>query len=210
LRKYGCSFEQWQAVRDIGRGMGVGAYRTPLGAFRSQRNNAKARGIGWELTFWQWWCVWQSSGRWEQRGRGDGYVMCRNGDLGPYAVDNVFIATAAENSADGQAYRRKDSDLPIGVSRTRSGRFAAIRRGDHLGTFGTPEAAHAAYLVGVRNKPKRQHGDVPRGYTQRGGKFCAYVYDGKKYIHLGTFSTADEAHAAHLAARAQRLDARAA
>jgi hypothetical protein len=149
LRSHGCTFEQYCHVREMGRAMtaaGVHYERTPLGAFGRQRFNAKTRGIGWELTFWEWWTIWQQSGHWEQRGRGNGYVMCREGDSGPYAVGNVFIATAAKNSSDGQRKRRRDKSLPIGVSRTKSGRYLAQRSKKCLGTYDTPELAYAAYL----------------------------------------------------------------
>ena len=35
-------------------------------------------------------------GNWEERGRGHGYQMCRVRDAGPYAVNNVYIATGPE------------------------------------------------------------------------------------------------------------------
>lgn len=154
LRKYGCSWEQMAEVKKVSRAMkkaGRGFFSRPMGAFTSQRHNAGNRGIGFELTFWQWWCIWQESGHWAERGRGQGYVMCRRGDVGPYAVGNVFIAKAAENSAEGQNYKRLDPTLPMGVKRTKSGRYRAFRSLNgqklHLGTHDTPELAHAAYLM---------------------------------------------------------------
>jgi len=151
LKKYGCTFRQWQELRDLGRAMkanGAGVYRTPLGAFRSQRRNAYERGIGWKFNLWQWWQVWQQSGLWEQRGRGQGYVMRRIGDQGDYEPGNVFIGKATENSSEG---RGKNNPLPIGVRKTKSGRYVAHRSINgvklRLGTHDTPELAHAAYLM---------------------------------------------------------------
>lgn len=151
LLRFGCSLAQLHKVRAIGSKMmkaGVGRARTPIGAFKSQKNNAKTRGIGWELNFWQWWTVWQTSGHWESRGRGQGYVMCRKGDEGPYAVGNVFIAPATENSS---VKKTKTSGLPMGVTCVRGKRFVAHRmiNGEkhRLGTFDTPELAYAAYLA---------------------------------------------------------------
>lgn len=153
LMKWGCTFAQWQHLRDVGQEMlsaGRGLYQTPLRAYQSHRNNAKNRAIEWQLTLWQWWTIWQESGHWGDRGRGVGYVMCRYGDMGPYSPENVFVASAAQNSSDGQRRRRKDPSLPIGVRRTDSGKFEAHRSigGQHryLGLFLTPGAAHAAYL----------------------------------------------------------------
>jgi hypothetical protein len=69
--------------------------------FFSQRLAARNRGIGWELTFRQWWRIWKESGHWEQRGRNNGqYVMARYGDRGPYSVDNVKIVTVDINLAE--------------------------------------------------------------------------------------------------------------
>jgi hypothetical protein len=66
--------------------------------YKSQRNAAKKRGIGWELTFEQWWSIWRKSRRWNQRGRyPDQYCMARLYDTGPYAVGNVKIVTGHSN-----------------------------------------------------------------------------------------------------------------
>ena len=80
-------------------------YRSPLGAFRSQKINARRRGIAWEMTFADWWRIWDVSGKWSQRGRGQGYVMARKGDTGPYSVDNVYIATSSQNIKDSYIFR---------------------------------------------------------------------------------------------------------
>lgn len=67
-------------------------------AYIQQRQNAKNRGIGWELTLDQWWAIWEQSGKWEQRGKfKGGYVMGRPGNLGPYAVGNVVVCSHREN-----------------------------------------------------------------------------------------------------------------
>ncbi len=92
LEKRGCTWKQYVALR---------AMRRPTRAFSQQRRNASDRGIRWELTLWEWWCIWKESGHWEERGRdGGAYVMCRFGDVGPYAVDNIYIATSNQNGRD--------------------------------------------------------------------------------------------------------------
>lgn len=137
LKKWGCTYAQYLEIQ---------ALRKPTLAFTRQRRNARERGIEWQFNLWQWWTVWQESGHWEHRGRGQGYVMCRYGDIGPYAVDNVFIAPAIENSSEKAI---KQSGLPIGVS-LRKDSFRVYRMIDgkkhYLGTYGTPSRAHAAYL----------------------------------------------------------------
>jgi hypothetical protein len=140
LKQWGCNWDQYVALRDM---------KKPTRCWSSQRSNAAKRGIGWELNLWQWWSIWQQSGKWSERGRGQGYVMCRVGDCGPYAIGNVFIAPARENSSDRVG---KKSGLPIGVIREkRTGGFIAQRAINgvkyYLGTHPTPELAHAAYLA---------------------------------------------------------------
>jgi hypothetical protein len=96
----GMSRAQWKEFVAMGRAIiasGGHMERTPLGAFRRQKANAATRGISWRLTFLQWWDIWQRSGHWDDRGRGHAYAMCRYGDKGPYAVNNVYIATNAQN-----------------------------------------------------------------------------------------------------------------
>ena len=140
LKTWGCNFDQYIELRDM---------KKPTRNFASQRKNAAKRGIGWELNLWQWWSIWQQSGKWSQRGRGQGYVMCRNEDVGPYAIGNVFIATARENSSEK---KQKKSGLPIGVHKNKRCRgYTAARQINgkklRLGSHPTPELAHAAYLA---------------------------------------------------------------
>lgn len=73
----------------------------PSRYFQQQMNNARIRGIPFELTFADWWKLWVDSGKWNVRGRGHGaYVMSRHGDVGPYALGNVSIKLADENNSE--------------------------------------------------------------------------------------------------------------
>ncbi len=103
VRKWGCAFSEYQTLRDM---------KKPTRAFASQRNAARHRGIGWELTLWDWWLIWQESGKWEQRGRGFGYVMARFGDIGPYARGNVEIIPQPQNIKDGWVNRPRSMRKP--------------------------------------------------------------------------------------------------
>lgn len=151
LEKHGCTVDQHKELRRIGREhveAGGSRYTGPIGAFISQRSNARHRGIPFEIKLWEWWTIWQASGRWEERGRGNGYMMCRFNDTGPYAVGNVYIGTGCENSS----VANRKADLPIGVQATPTkGKYRAQRMvsGEmhYLGTFSSPELAHAAYLA---------------------------------------------------------------
>lgn len=135
----GITWDQYNAVRTDNKA---------LKKFINQRNDAARRGIAFELSLWQWWTVWQDSGFWSARGLGQGYCMCRIGDVGPYAVGNVFIAPQIQNLHTQK--RHANRELPLGVRRQGS-KFLSYRqvagRKRYLGTFKTADAAHAAYLA---------------------------------------------------------------
>ena len=82
---------------------------TPRGDYSGHKYRAARRGIGFLLTFEQWWAVWKPN--WSSS-KDDSYHMCRTGDRGPYAVGNVRIDTREANRAE-QILRRD----------TKSGRF---------------------------------------------------------------------------------------
>lgn len=109
----------------------VGAIR----AYNEQRRNAEMRGVGWEMTIYEWWGVWEKSGKWSQRGRAKGqYVMARAGDEGPYKLGNVRIATTGENMREAADVRRerckKDTSDDVEDLHTfiMSGRLALFER----------------------------------------------------------------------------------
>lgn len=82
--------------------------------FIRQRNNAKNRGIAWEMTFRQWWDIWQKSGHYaDLKGIGT-YCMARLADGGPYAANNVYICTFAQNAHD-QYFSGKQRKKPIAI-----------------------------------------------------------------------------------------------
>lgn len=150
LERYGCTFAQHKMLIDMAIGMPI--YRSPCRAYVGQRNNAYKRGIEWKLTLWEWWCIWEKSGKWGCRGRGQGgYVMARKGDAGGYEVGNVFICLATENNSETP---QKKSGLPRGVSKRVVGNYVAFvahkmigGEKHRLGSFKTPDAAHNAYLA---------------------------------------------------------------
>ncbi len=75
--------------------------KSPRGCWVVQKSNAKRRGIPWELSFEDWWEIWEQSGKWKERGRkADDYVMSRKQDIGGYAKDNVVIIKSKNNSAE--------------------------------------------------------------------------------------------------------------
>lgn len=94
--RWGMSREGVKAISPLARS----DKNHPFAPYIQQRNNAARRGIEWRFKFASWWAIWVDSGKWEQRGRGQGYVMARWADDGPYSPENVYICTAGENSKD--------------------------------------------------------------------------------------------------------------
>jgi hypothetical protein len=71
--------------------------KTARAKFHSQKNAAKKRGIGWELTFKQWLEWWGAD--LDNRGqRAWNLQMQRFGDVGPYAMDNIRKGHPKQNS----------------------------------------------------------------------------------------------------------------
>ena len=101
IKRHGCTLEDYNNLLSIGKKMmadGQPRRRTPCGAFTQQKNSANQRGITWNLKLWDWWQIWEKSGKFYQRGRhSDEYVMCRFKDKGGYEVGNVYIATVTHN-----------------------------------------------------------------------------------------------------------------
>lgn len=68
-------------------------------AYRTQKCNAKKRGIDFLLTFDEWWSLWKDY--FHMRGRGaNGLCMARHNDCGAYSIENVYITTNLGNLKD--------------------------------------------------------------------------------------------------------------
>ncbi len=96
IRKYGMTFAQYKKINPDSSDY----YGSPIGKHRRQLQNARNRDIEWNLTFAEWWEIWQQSGKWQERGRGRGYVMSRYEDKGAYVVGNVRIIPGPENNSE--------------------------------------------------------------------------------------------------------------
>lgn len=74
--------------------------------FHIHRWNAKMRSVDFSLSFGEWLGIWIASGKILRRGcRRGQYVMARHNDRGAYALNNVSIVLASENTAE--AHRGK-------------------------------------------------------------------------------------------------------
>jgi len=75
--------------------------KTPKGRYSIQKRSAKKRGIAWELSFEEWWKLWEESGHWDDRGTGTSkYCICRLNDYGPYKIGNIRIDTNSTNGKE--------------------------------------------------------------------------------------------------------------
>ena len=89
--RHGCTLQQYAQIPNEARE-----------AFAQQRCNALGRGVPWDDSFklWQWYSVWQASGRFALRGRrSNKYVMRRIDPAHGYAQDNVQIVTLKRSSS---------------------------------------------------------------------------------------------------------------
>ena len=87
-------------------------WKTDYGQYKSHQRRASRSNIPFEISFDDWLTIWKTSGHYEERSP-TGYVMCRVGDEGPYAKDNVFIAKASDNKRD--AWFNNKICLPTGL-----------------------------------------------------------------------------------------------
>lgn len=174
-------------------------------AFNHQKQSAKHRGVAWNLTFAQWFAIWQSSGKLHLRGRGHGkYVMSRVSDQGCYELGNVHIQLATENSKEAVAKWKGKAKANRGVFCLYPGREMAwlARVGKtSLGFYKTEAeavAARAAFLEDhpeIRDQTKGRGYAVIRGKDGRQNRYQVMV--GKKYV--GSYLTPEAALAARAA-----------
>ena len=74
----------------------------PMSRYKGHRSNAKTRGIPFNLTFDEWWSLWEP--HWKQRGTEK--AMCRTEDAGAYEVGNVRIDTYSNNAKEYHKLKR--------------------------------------------------------------------------------------------------------
>jgi hypothetical protein len=97
---FGCSEELLLGINGKKYTAGNKAKGSKAHQYLTQVRNSKKRNIEWNLTFPQWWDIWEKSGKYNSRGRGKKYNMARYGDSGGYEIGNVYICTGAQNSSD--------------------------------------------------------------------------------------------------------------
>ena len=141
--------------------------KSPKAKYLCQKWRAKSRGIAWEISFEEWWAIWDASGKYHLRGgAAHNYVMARFGDKGPYHKDNVRICLASENNKEsvinrghvvGGKPRPKANGCTFGYGKgfcvCKDKKIRPYRsqfRGKLIGHFATEQEARAAYLSAVQ------------------------------------------------------------
>lgn len=183
-------------------------------AWAYQRRNARMRNIEWHLTLAAWWGIWQSSGKWEQRGRRKGnYVMARLQDSGPYAPSNVWVCEVAENIREARAHSKPSTGNNVhclfpGYKKpwvAKAGRMS-------LGYYATREEADKAKADYLAANGLIAYTKIGRG---RGWTFVARCTKRPYQVHAfgkthGYYATEAEARAVYLAACEQHVKKQAA
>jgi hypothetical protein len=162
-----------------------------LRAYIQQRTNADRRAIKWDLHFADWYAVWQASGKLHLRGRGKGkYCLSRIKDDGPYALGNVHVQLATENSSEATKKWIGKTKAHRGVFCLYPGRELAwlAQVGKvRLGFFASVEeaaAARAAYMQahGIKPAGKFDGYGVTRDSRPAAAKNPFRLYHRSKYV----------------------------
>lgn len=99
LRQCGATLSQWRHLKKIGDEMvaqGASIHRTPLYRYKSIKRNI-CKFTEFRMGLWEWWCLWQSSGHWEEAGRGAGHYWMQVIDRSkPVDIGNVRIVLCEE------------------------------------------------------------------------------------------------------------------
>jgi hypothetical protein len=91
--RWGIGLDEYEKLR----AMDEDIQKTPMYRFRNSRRMKLRKGIGWELTFAQWWDYWQRSGKWDQYGNRSGkYALVRKDNKNVYKRGNVAVMEMGE------------------------------------------------------------------------------------------------------------------
>lgn len=94
ILKWGCTLDQWQLLRSVHPDF----EHTPIARFIQHRNNVAKKNISWSLSLWDWWSIWNESGKYHDRGRTkDSYCMVLKKNADSYEVSSVEIIKVADN-----------------------------------------------------------------------------------------------------------------
>lgn len=125
--------------------------------YRFHKKDAANRGIPFLLSYGEWRQVWLDSGHAHEKGcRRGQYVMARFGDKGPYATNNVRIATTEENHAEQWARPEYSSKM------------SATHKNKHVG-----EATRQKIRVARKDSKASEKTKAKMSVSQKGNKNAA-------------------------------------
>lgn len=138
---------------------------TLIGRYKVQERNAQVRGIPFLLSYEQWLAIWVASGKLDQRGRGaEKFCMCRNGDIGPYEVGNVFIGTGRENVRAGNLGKEMTQDVRDKISKANKGKPHPWSAGEKNPMHRSEVKAKISAAIGGANHYKAMGVTTPQGF----------------------------------------------
>ncbi len=137
--------------------------------YDNHKGKAKSRGIPFLITFTEWYYWWLSNGVDKNDvAYNHKMCMCRVGDTGPYALNNIYCATRSQNTKDAHNNntgilkgRKKGQGTHLGYTGAKgSDSLFAKTIVTPRGTFGSRKEAIMAYKVDsttmsrwLKNKP---------------------------------------------------------
>ena len=132
--------------------------------YTQHKSNAKMRGVDFLFTFEEWKDWWVATGKWEQRGKLRGqYVMRRHGDIGPYAIDNVFCGVTEENVRDGNLCKEITIETRNKISASNTGQPHPWSLGDKNPMHRLEVKAKMSIAVGGANNYRAKTVICPLG-----------------------------------------------
>jgi hypothetical protein len=98
-------------------------------AYHQHKGNAKIRGVPFLLSFEEWQQIWERSGKWHLRGKGEGkYQMARFFDRGGYEVGNVRIILHETNCRLGHLGEKKSAEHCAKLSAANKGKKLTVEQ----------------------------------------------------------------------------------
>jgi hypothetical protein len=174
-----------------------------LQRYRVHKAKAKTRGIGFLLTFDEWYDWWLSNGidknTQPPQSRTDPNVlcMCRINDTGPYQLGNIYCATRGQNSKDARAI---NPFTKRGANR-HSARSLHTPNGDFK-FIGDAAKSHGCTDVTIRNRMISKPLEYYFTDNKTGGKCAIQTPDGK----FETIKKAAEFYKVHTSTIQRNLD----
>ena len=151
-RYFGCTLDEFLHINETYWNRGRASVKNtkePAWAYYHAALNATKVSVEWNITFPDWWKIWQESGHWRQRGRGAGYCMARIGNSGAFEMGNVEIKTNGANFSDS---------------------YFAHPASDRV-------KKRKPYAKGTKTHCRNSHERTPENTVRRGGKPCCRLCD---------------------------------